>query len=87
MTHYISRDKEEQFRENVKCVVWGVCFVFAWLCLLVYGITWLSTAEKENTAFYGATHLEKRITDLENHTHPETNKGFTGKPTEKAPRD
>ena len=64
--------------------MWAVVFVFAWFCLMFYGIAYLSTAEKISADVYGAKYLKNRIKTLEDrpvlmeHIHPETNKGFTG---------
>ena len=72
--HQILKDPE--CKGNIQCTMWAVVFVFGWLCVLVYGCVWMSTAEKISADVYGAKNLQFW---LKNHVHPETNKGFTGK--------
>ena len=72
--HKILRDPE--CKSNIQCSLLAFVFVIGGLCLLIYGLTWMSSVDKTNTEFYGAKHLENRITILENnitilenHTH------------------
>ena len=94
--HQILKDPE--CRGNIQCVLWGIVIIMGMLCILIYGIAWMSPVEKISEDIYGAEYLKKRIEHLEgvftgvsiewaqkqveydNHIHPETNKGFTGKP-------
>ena len=81
--HQILKDPE--CRGNIHCVLGGIIITTAMICVPIYGIAWMSTAEKISADVYGARHLENRITALENrpvlmgHVHPETNKRFTGR--------
>lgn len=61
--------KDPECKGNIQCLIWGICTVFIWLSVMLYGLAWLSTVEKENTAFYGAKHLENRIDALEAKEH------------------
>lgn len=62
---HIILSEEQEKQETIKCVAWATCFVLSCLCLMIYGMAWMSAVEKENTAFYGAKHLEKRVKWLE----------------------
>ena len=85
--------KDPECRGNIQCAMWGIVITTAMLCVPIYGIAWMSTAEKISADVYGARRLENRIEVLENrpalmeHVHPETNKKFTGRPIEKAAHD
>ena len=69
-------------KQDYKCFVGAFVLVIGSICAMLFGLAWLSTAEKISADVYGARRLESRITALEshvrNHIHPETNKGFTG---------
>lgn len=61
--HDILRDPE--CKSNIQCTIFACIVVIGGLCLLIYGLAWLSTAEKENAVFYGTEHLEERVKWLE----------------------
>ena len=62
--HQILKDPE--CRGNIQCAMWGIVITTAMLCVPIYGIAWMSTAEKISADVYGAKHLENRIETLEN---------------------
>ena len=80
-------------KQDYKCFVGAFVLVIGSICAMLFGLAWLSTAEKISADVYRARRLENRIEVLENrpalmeHVHPETNKKFTGRPIEKAAHD
>ena len=71
-------------KQDYKCFVGAFVLVIGSICAMLFGFAWLSTAEKVSADIYGAKHLEiewaQKQVEYDNHVHPETNKGFTGKP-------
>jgi len=63
-------------KQDYKSFIVAFVIVISSICAMLFGFAWLSTTEKISADVYGAKNLRLR---LENHVHPETNKGFTGK--------
>ncbi len=80
MSYHETFEAEQAQMQMFFCVIFACVFVVGAFCALIYGFAWLSTVEKENTAYYGAKHLEKEfrnhIKEFRNHTHVYS----TGKP-------
>ena len=62
---YVSITEEKAKQDTIQGIIFAVIMTFGMLSVLVYGLAWMSSVEKENTAFYGAKHLEKRVKWLE----------------------
>ena len=87
--HAILRDPE--CKGNIQCAMWAVVVTLGMLCLMLFGIAWMSTAEKINADVYGAKNsenktsigregqLEDRIIILENQLMGHVHRYFDGK--------
>ena len=83
MSYRESFEEKKMRNETMKCAMLAVAVVVGALSLLIYGMAWLSSAEKVSAEIYGAKHLEGRIKWLEKeHVHiystgkPNKPKGF-----------
>ena len=83
---HITLTKEQDKRETVICIVWASVVVFGMLALMLHGLAYFSSATVTGQDIYAREIMQRKITlierelkYLENHIHPETNKGFTEK--------
>ena len=77
---YISITEEQERQGTIKCFIAAIIVTLGMFSVLIYGMAWISAVEKENTAFYGAKHLERRITAMEDEYKEHRHVYSTGKP-------
>ena len=82
----INITEEQERQETSNCFIAAVIVVSGMLSILIYGMAWVSSAEKVSAEIYGAKHLENRIELLENEYREHTHRYHDGKIKE-APHD
>ncbi len=65
MSHYERWNEEEAKQGTLKCFIAAVIVTLGMLCLLIFGLAWMSTAEKVSAEIYGAKYMENQIKSLE----------------------